>query len=357
MQNNSLDDLLYKIADARRKPDFSNLLAILQRRVPLRPTCFEFTINNTIYRHVTGKSVPQDGDGLGWSRYLVEAFAKLGYDFAVVGGWHLNALVFPLGEKHTVKSKSLNDGVMITDRASFEKYAWPDLDVSRLQPLALMANELPDGMKIICCGYEGILETTIDLVGFENLCLLLYMDPELTAEIFRQVGSRILSYYRHVVQFDSVGAIIANDDWGFKTQTMLAPDDLRRLVFPWYQKIVDFVHASGKPVILHSCGNPEGIIEDIIEKMRFDGKHSYEDTIVPVEQAIERWSDRIAIIGGIDVDFLSTRSVDQIRERTQSIRDIAMRKGGIAIGSGNSIPDYIPIDSYCAMQETALGLD
>lgn len=357
MQNNTLDDLLFKIADSRRKPDFANLLAILQRRVPSRPTCFEFTLNKSIYQYVTGKPVPQDNDVLAWSRYLAEAFAKLGYDFAVIGGWHLNALVFPMGEKHTVKSKSLNDGVLITDRAGFAKYSWPDVDVARLQPLEMLSNELPDGMKIICCGFEGVLETTIDLVGFENLCLLLYMDPELTAEIFQQVGSRILTYYQHVVQYDSVGAIIANDDWGFKTQTMLAPDDLRRLVFPWYQKVVDTAHANGKPVILHSCGHPEAIMEDIIEKMSFDGKHSYEDTIVPVEQAIDRWSDRIAIIGGIDVDFLSTRSDDQIRKRTRNIRDIAMRKGGIAIGSGNSIPDYIPIDSYCAMQETALGLD
>jgi uroporphyrinogen decarboxylase len=138
---------------------------------------------------------------------------------------------------------------------------------------------------------------------------------------------------------------------------MLAPDDLRRLVFPWYKKISETAHEVGKPVILHSCGNPLAIIDDIIDDIKIDGKHSFEDTIVPVEDAIDRWNNRIAIIGGIDLDFLANQSINEIKKRTRHIRDMSRQKGGIAIGSGNSIPDYIPTDHYCAMMETILELD
>ena len=350
----TIQEIVSFVASTNRCPDFQNILSILQREIPSRPTPFEFTLNNDIYDKVTGQSAPPDHDGLAWTRYLVQAFARLGYDFTVIGGWHLNALVFDVGEKHIKKSKSLNEGAVITDRASFEKYRWPELNVERLAPLQIINQELPDGMKIICCGFEGVLETVIDLVGFENLCLMLYMDPELTSEIFTNVGSRILNYYEHIVQFDSVGAIISNDDWGFKTQTMLAPDDMRRLVFPWHEKIVDTAHRAGKPVILHSCGNAEAIMDDIIQDMKFDGKHSFEDAIVPVEDAIDRWSERIAIIGGIDMDFLCNRSPMEIKSRTANLVAHSMQKGGIAIGSGNSIPAYVPIENYITMLECAL---
>ncbi len=355
--NEKLATLIKSIAGSSRRPDFQNILDVLGRRVPSRPTPFEFTLNDAIYTQVVGRAVPNDGDAVAWIPYLVKAFSSLGYDFAVVGGWHTNALVFPMGEKQKKKSKSANDGALITDAHSFEKYEWPELDESRLAPLESIAPDLPEGMQLIVCGPEGVLETTIDLVGFENLCIMLYMAPDLVTEIFFNVGSRILNYYQHIVQFDSVGAIIANDDWGFKTQTMLAPDDLRRLVFPWYKKIAEVAHNVKKPAILHSCGNPLAIIDDIIDDMKIDGKHSFEDTILPVEDAIDSWSDRIAIIGGIDVDFLANRSINEIKKRTRHIRDLSQQKGGIAIGSGNSIPDYIPTDHYCAMLETTVGLD
>jgi uroporphyrinogen decarboxylase len=354
MSYDSLENLVRRISALNRQPDFANLLAILRRQIPSRPTPFEFILNNTIYARVTGRPVPADGDGKAWCPYLVEAFYKLGYDYAVIGGWQLNALVFPMGQKRTEKSKSLNEGALITDRASFDRYPWPDLNESRLEPLRRINNELPEGIKMIASGVEGVLEAAIELVGFENLCLMLYTEPDLIKEIFDHIGSRILNYYRHVVQFDSIGAIIDNDDWGFKTQTMLAPPDMRRLIFPWHKKIAETAHAAGKPVILHSCGNLEAVIDDIIKDLKIEGKHSYEDTIIPVEQAIERWGDRIAIIGGIDVDFLTKSTTDQIRQRTTKIIDRSMQKGGIAIGSGNSIPYYIPIDHYCAMVQAVM---
>lgn len=41
-------------------------------------------------------------------------------------------------------------------------------------------------------------------------------------------------------------------------------------------------------------------MDDVIE-MGFSGKHSYEDAILPVENAYEKWHDQIAILGGIEM--------------------------------------------------------
>ena len=51
---------------------------------------------------------------------------------------------------------------------------------------------------------------------------------------------------------------------------------MRRLVFPWHKKIVEAAHSHGKPAVLHSCGYFQDIIEDVIEDMGYDGRHSYE---------------------------------------------------------------------------------
>ena len=89
--------------------------------------------------------------------------------------------------------------------------------------------------------------------------------------------------------------------------------------------------------------------------MPADCRHSYEDNIVPVEEAYRRWGGRIAILGGIDVDFLSRRSEEEIRQRAQNLLDMCAEQGGYALGSGNSIPDYVPAAKYFAMTSAIVG--
>jgi uroporphyrinogen decarboxylase len=204
-------------------------------------------------------------------------------------------------------------------------------------------------MKIIIHGPSGVLENTIALCGYDNLCVMLYDDPELAGKIFEDVGSRLVKYYEQFIEYDSVCAIISNDDWGFKTQTMLSPADMRRYVFPWHKKIVEVAHRHKKPVLLHSCGQLEEVMEDIIEHMGFDGKHSFEDTIMPIEEAYEKYKGRIALLGGMDVNFVCTASLEAIAERSKAMLERAARDGGYALGTGNSVPEYVPQASYLAM--------
>jgi uroporphyrinogen decarboxylase len=191
-------------------------------------------------------------------------------------------------------------------------------------------------------------------VGYEALCYMLAEDPHLAEDVFQQVGERLLEYYAAVLRSDSVGACFANDDWGYQTSTLLSPDALRRLVFPWYRRIVEIAHAAGKPVILHSCGYYEEIIEDIIGDMGFDGRHSYEDQIMPVEDAYERLCGRIAVLGGIDVDFICRSGPEEVYSRARSMLERASERGGYALGTGNSVPEYVPDENYFALLRAAL---
>jgi uroporphyrinogen decarboxylase len=92
------------------------------------------------------------------------------------------------------------------------------------------------------------------------------------------------------------------------------------------------------------------VMEDLIE-VGYDAKHSFEDVIQPVEEAKRQWGDRLAILGGIDIDLLSRGTPEQVRARTREVLEACMPGGGYALGSGNSIPNYIPTENYLAMLE------
>lgn len=336
-----------------REPCFDNLLKVLNKEIPSRPTLFEFFLNDNLYLKLTGHVDYEMSDKLQYFKRTIDAFRIAGYDYVTIPGSDFHFV----NELHTHeggKSYSANEGSFIIDRESFEKYQWPDPDACDYSRLEELEKYIPQGMKIIVMDADGILEAVTKLVGFNNLCFMTVEDPELLKCIFDEVGSRMVRYHEICASFKSVGATIFGDDWAFNHQTMLSPEDLRKYVFPWHKKLVGKVHAAGRKAILHSCGNLTEVYDDIIYDMEYDAKHSFEDKILPVEAAYRRYGRRIAIIGGIDMDFIYRSTPEEVYNRSAALLEMTASSGGYALGSGNSIPAYVPQENYLAMIAAAV---
>jgi uroporphyrinogen decarboxylase len=341
-----------EIPERKDQPDFENLLAVLRREVPSRPTLFEFYFNERLYSRVVPGPAPADRTT--WLRRFIQTFHKLGYDFATI---LLPDFQFSDPDlRETKETFSMNEGAVIRNHKEFDAFVWPDPEEADYGLLDRLSEDMPKGMKLIPYSPDGVLENVIRLMGFDTLCFNLHDNPQLVEDVFEQVGSRLVQYYDNATRYDCVGACLANDDWGFNSSTLISTDALRRFVFPWYKQIVEISHAAGKPFILHSCGYFESIIEDIIEDMHFDGRHSYEDNIMPVEKAYESYNDRIAIMGGIDVNFICESTPDEVYERSKAMLERASERGGFALGTGNSVPEYVPDENFFALIRAAFSM-
>lgn len=336
----------------KREPNFANLAAVLEKKIPQRPTLFEFYLNDGLYQKYAGKAYREKPDDFFPApESMIVAYQNLGYDYATIKGCDLTFK--PLGKKRQA-TISANDNVKIFDRASFDAYPWPDVKAFDYTRLERAAQVLHPNAKLVVFGAGGVLENVITLMGYENLCMMLYDDPQLVEDVFEKVGQAFVDYYSIVAQYPTVGAVMSNDDWGFNTQTMLSVEDMRRLVFPWHKQIVRAAHQNGKYAILHSCGNYNAILKDVIDDMRYDARHSYEDTIVPVETAYEALRGRIGVLGGLDLNFMITATEEEIKTRAYALVEKSMQWGGYALGTGNSVPDYVPDSHYEAMIQCAL---
>lgn len=345
-----------EIPTRRAAPNFDNLLAVLQRKAPTRPTLFEFFLNQALYRRVVPEMQRSPGSPREQALLVLRAFQRLGYDYVTLMAPRFS-LTEGVVERIRNESVSMNEGGVLHTRAGFDRMEWADPALADYEIFQTLAQELPPGMKFIVYGPGGVLENAVDLVGYDELCLMIHDDPALAEDIFAQIGTRLDEYYRRAARYDSVGACISNDDWGFKTQTMFSPRDMRRFVFPWHKKIVETIHAAGKPAILHSCGHFQRIIDDVIDDLRYDGRHSYEDAILPVEDFYEQYHSRIAVLGGIDLDFICRAAPEAIYQRSRAMLQRSAGRGSYALGTGNSVPEYVPDASYFAMLRAALEQD
>ncbi|GHU98052.1 hypothetical protein FACS1894211_01160 [Clostridia bacterium] len=330
------------------KADFNQFLKILRREQADRPVLFEMLLNDRLWRAACGSKYDVSSP-LAAMCSAVRTFWYYGYDCAIVrgSGYWFNAPATEAGKE----SVSLNASAAITDRQSLAAYPWMDADKCDYSALDAIADDLPDNMKTVVMGPGGVLENVISLAGFDNLCLLLYDDPQLVWDLFEKVGSGLVKYYERSAEHESVGALISNDDWGFNTQTMLSVGDMRKFVFPWHKKIVETIRRKGKPAILHSCGNYSMILNDLFA-LGYDARHSYEDKIMPVEQAYDQLKGHMAVLGGIDVDFLIRSPESEIVRRCKNILE-KTANCGYALGTGNSVPAYMADEKYFALLKCA----
>jgi len=240
----------------------------------------------------------------------------------------------------------------ITNWDQFETYPWPDAEAVSTRSLEWYERNLPEDMCIIGSGgFAHFAELLTWLMGYETLCFALYDQRDLVAAI----SERLLDFYRkmlaRILQFDRVKLVWGSDDMGFRSATLISPDDLREFVLPGHKLMAEMSHAAGRPYLLHSCGNIEEIMEDLIEDVGIDARHSFEDTIERVEEVNEKYGDRIALLGGIDVDFLCRADEEQIRARVRHTLERCNPGGGYCLGTGNSVANYIPLDNYLVMMD------
>ncbi|MFH1512624.1 MAG: uroporphyrinogen decarboxylase family protein, partial [Bacillota bacterium] len=177
--------------------------------------------------------------------------------------------------------------------------------------------------------------------------------------LFQAAGDMMCAIWsRFLEEFGDIFCVCRfGDDLGFQSSTLLPVKDIQRLLIPQYRRIVAIIHKHGKPFLMHSCGNIFRIMDDLIDTVKIDAKHSNEDAIAPFGEWIARYGDRIGNIGGLDASVYCEGSPVDIREYTTALYHTCAAKGrGVAMGSGNSIPDYVAPERYVQAINTIRSL-
>lgn len=353
---------------SKAQPDARRFIEVIMgRRRTERPPLVEYLVDDALRKPITTELLgrewvePTPGDRRLEEAYLdnfIAFFPALGYDFVryeeslpfveteVLGADQTSAD----GTRHW---RDMHRGA-IASWADYERYPWPKVTAQSLANYEYLAKHLPEGMGLLVCHAGGIYEHLAAVFSYEGLCYALYDQPDLVEAAAQRIGEAMLGVYRQLVELEGVVAIFPGDDMGFRSATLIPPEALRRYTLPWHKRYAQLAHEHGLPYFLHSCGNLAEIMGVLIEDVGIDAKHSFENAIMPVDEFQARYGQRIGVLGGVDVDILGRGSAEQVRAEVRRLIDVCHPRGRFAIGSGNSIPSYIPVENYLTMLDEAL---
>ena len=336
------------------EPDFRHVVDAAYNRAASRLPLYEHGFDVGVVEKVIGQPVREllagtFADRVEGLRRVAGCAIRLGYDCVpferglcslVQGGrgltGHADALI------HTMDD--------------LERYPWASKCAEYIalfdQDFAALRESMPEGMLAVGGVGNGLFETIQDFVPYQQLVYLQMDEPEVYAELWQRIGDMMIEVWSWMLSGygDAFAVCRFGDDLGFRSSTLLQPDDIRRYVLPQYKRIVDLIHSYGKPFLLHSCGNIHAIMDDIIAT-GIDAKHSNEDAIDTFDVWVTRYGDRIGNFGGVEMNMMSLSTPAEVKQYVHQLLPKIVGHGGIAIGTGNQISPYTEPANWIAMTE------
>lgn len=335
------------------QPDYHHMLDVMANKRPSRLPFYEHKVDPLIMEQVLGEKFADlingdEADLTAFFEHYGRFYQQMTYD----------TISYEITLTRSLPGHGAIYGGMvgpIQTRDDFEKYPWDEIPAlywaNAAPKFEALGRTMPPGMKALGGIGNGVFELSEDLVGFQQLAYMMVDDPELFTDLFRKIGDLFVNIWTTFLEKygEHYAVCRFGDDLGFKTSTLVSPRTIRKHIIPQYQRIISMIKDAGKPFLWHSCGKIFSVMDDAIA-LGINAKHSNEDTIAPYDEWITRYGNRIGLLGGIDVDLIC-------RDDPQAVFELVVERGtkyrqmanGYALGSGNSIPDYVPVDGYLAM--------
>ena len=150
--------------------------------------------------------------------------------------------------------------------------------------------------------------------------------------------------------------IIFSDDWGDQRGVIIGPHLWREFIKPRVKQLYAKVHAAGKMIFQHTCGNVFDIIPDLIE-IGLDCLQSLQPEAMPVYAVKKLYGRSLRLWGGLGTQqLLPFGTPDKIRAEIRKLRDNLGKDGGYIFSSSKPIFHDVPIQNVLAFIEETTGV-
>ena len=201
------------------------------------------------------------------------------------------------------------------------------------------------GAWIECGLWFGFDITHSWFVGTERVLMAMLEEPEWCIDMFNHELHVSLTQLEMIwdagYHFD---AINWPDDMGYKNSLFFSIDLYREMLKPLHKKVIDWAHAKGVKVRLHSCGDIMPLVPEFYE-IGLDALNPLEVKagVNPIELK-QKFGDKMLFHGGVNAVLWTDR--DAITEEIKRVVPVMMKDGGYIFSSDHSIPDAVSLEDF-----------
>ncbi len=211
--------------------------------------------------------------------------------------------------------------------------------------------------RFFCWGGVNVFECMHPVCGHEHMLVGMALDPGWVRDMADTYADLLINLMETLFAREGKpDGIWFYEDMGFKERPFMSPAMYRELIYPAHRKTIDFCHALGLPVIMHSCGFVEPLLPYMIEagidclqvieiKAGMDPLRIFRD-----------YGDRLSLCGGMDARNLVSNNREAIRAELALKIPTLKSNNGYILHSDHSIPDTCTYETYRFFVEEGLRL-
>ncbi len=189
-------------------------------------------------------------------------------------------------------------------------------------------------------------------IGTERMLIALVEQPEWCMDMFEHFLNVNLQLLQMVwdegYEFDCISW---PDDMGFKHNQFFSLKTYRRLLKPFHKRAMDWAHAKGIKAHLHSCGDVNPFIPELLE-IGLDALNPLEVKAGMDPIHIKKtFGDRLVLHGGINAVLWD--NLEAIEAEMEKVIPVVKENGGYIFSSDHSVPDSVSLDNFKHIVEHA----
>jgi uroporphyrinogen decarboxylase len=222
--------------------------------------------------------------------------------------------------------------------AALRAYEWPSPDddriASRIYEQALGWNR----EETFLAGHhrDTLWEKTYMLMGMENALCCFTEEPGAIREIIHRIMDFQLGIAAHYAQ---VGVEIAllGDDLGTQRGLLMSPRMLQEFLVPEYRRLFGFYRERGIPIMFHSCGHIEPVL-DLFMDLGVDILNPIQESANDLERVRAKTAGRMSLLGGVGSPIVMAGPPERIRHEVAVRLWQLGRQGGYFCAPDQGMP-------------------
>lgn len=240
----------------------------------------------------------------------------------------------------------------VKDRQGWEEYIKPfllEVDDRRInfKEYRKAKESAKKAGRFFCLSGINVFEAIHPVCGHEHMLMGMGLDPDWVKDMVKVYSELIVRLQKRLFEVEGYpDGIWYYEDMGFKQRPFMSPAMYKKIVWPGHKYTIDYAHSLGLKVIMHSCGYIEPLLSDMIE--------AGIDCLQVIEvkagmnllKLYEKYSDKIAFMGGIDVRKLYTNDRAVIDKELESKIPELIKKYSYILHSDHSIPVTVDYGTY-----------
>ncbi len=185
----------------------------------------------------------------------------------------------------------------VLSQPTLKGYTFPDpLDERFFIDIPGKIARYGDHLRLFQIGFS-LYERAWTMRGMQNLLADFLDNPRFVSELLNAIADYNIAQIQRALTYD-IDAVYFGDDWGQQRGLQMGPRLWRELIYPVLRRMYAVVHAAGKYVFIHSCGDVDELFDELIG-IGVNCFNPFQPEVMDVIALMERYRGRLAFHGGL----------------------------------------------------------